>query len=186
MQKSTLDFDDGIKKFITLDKCKWSSMCVKKLRDGGKVSTNTKKHASIDVEHTIHKKVSLDLPMGNYTTSPKMTNIQSPWYLLVLDVNRLLCVAKHLKTTYISSWKPLVYLQRCGNKLVNTCPNCLEFLKLCSSWFDIRIWSSTTKPHLIPKVQFLIGHESTIKHVFVWGSEQCEPAFAIHWTQIGF
>jgi hypothetical protein len=90
-------------------------MCGKKLGYGGKVSKSPKKHASIDVEHTLastifHKDVSSELPMGNCTPFPKNTNIESPWYLLVLDVNGILCVANNLKTIYIGSWKPLVSL----------------------------------------------------------------------------
>ncbi len=57
-------------------------------------------------------------------------------YLLVLDVNGLLCVAQHVQ--FGKKWKLIVPTMWCGNKLMSFQPNSLQFLKLCFSKFDIK------------------------------------------------
>jgi hypothetical protein len=48
-----------------------------------------------------HKKVSIDVLVGDCIGSPSKPMIDSTHYLLVVDVNGLLCDAKHVK--YLAS-----------------------------------------------------------------------------------
>lgn len=102
---------------------------------------------------------------------PRKLVIDMERLLLVLNVNGLLCEAIHLRSS--KRWKPLILPIRCGNKRVSVQPNCHEFLELCNSMFDNAIWSSLTQHNLQPMVQFLLGLQSGLNPLFVWGVENC-------------
>jgi hypothetical protein len=67
---------------------------------------------------------SLVLDMCN--PFPNQLIVSKTCYLLVFDVNGLLCAIQHLKST--KAWKPLVLAIQCGEKLVSLRPNPLQFL----------------------------------------------------------
>lgn len=90
--------------------------------------------------------------------------INRVWYLLVLNVNGLLCQAMHVKSG--KEWKPLVGAVRCGNKIVNPRAGYCEFLEMCGSRFDNGIWSSTTQPNFTPMVQILLDKLLGVKPMF--------------------
>jgi hypothetical protein len=92
-------------------------------------------------------------------------------HLLVLDVNGLLCEAIQLKSRKL--WHPLDPPHRCGNKLVSLCLNSQQFLELCSSKFDIAIWSLTILPNFKPMVDLLLRGLLRFKPIFVLGVEKC-------------
>ncbi len=62
---------------------------------------------------------------------------------------------------------------KCGNTFVSFSPNYFNLLELCSSRFDIAIWSTTIQKNLQPMVQFLLGDDSGVHLVFVWGAKKC-------------
>jgi hypothetical protein len=73
-------------------------------------------------QHTISpssKEVNNYLVACAYIISPKksMYTLKVP-YMLVLDINGLLCVAHHVKNAS-KTWKPLVPIVHCGQKLVS-------------------------------------------------------------------
>jgi hypothetical protein len=57
---------------------------------------------------------------------PNLLIVSKTRYVLVFDLNALLCAIQHLKST--KAWKPLFLAIRCGEKLVSTWPNSLQFL----------------------------------------------------------
>jgi hypothetical protein len=84
---------------------------------------------------------------------------------LVIDINGLLCDAKHVK--FAKGWNPLESTYWCENKLVSLGLDMFDFLHLCSQIFDIMIWSQTTLPNLVPIIQYLLKVEG-LKPIFVW------------------
>jgi hypothetical protein len=124
------------------------------------------------------KKVSVDVVVGDYINSPSKLVIHSLCYLLVLDVNGLLCDAKHVK--YSTRWRPLIHLERCGNKIISPRPHVFEFLQHCSQKFDIGIWSSTIRLNLVPMVEYLFWKVEGLKLMFLWGDEKCEHTHICH------
>jgi hypothetical protein len=84
-----------------------------------------------------HKKVSVDVIVGDYIGFPSKPLIDLVYYLLVLDVNDLLCDVTHMK--YSTRWKPLIHVESCGNKLISPHPHVFEFLQHCFQKFDIGI-----------------------------------------------
>jgi hypothetical protein len=104
---------------------------------------------NIVLKHDV-KEVNFNDPMNVCIGFPSKPVPNDVRYLLVLDVNEVLCDAKHLKC--VKRWGPLVLAQQCGNKLVSPHPGVDEFLCMCSTKFDIEIWSSTTLPNLVPLV----------------------------------
>jgi hypothetical protein len=68
-----------------------------------------------------HKEVSLLVDVCN--PCPNLMVVNKTHYLLVLDVNGLLCVAQHVQ--FGKRWKPLILAVWCGNKLVSFQPNSL-------------------------------------------------------------
>ncbi len=82
--------------------------------------------------------------VGDRIGSPSKPIINSMRYLLVLDVNGLLCDAKHVK--YLARWRPLIFIQRCDNKWVSPCPHVFEFLQHCSQVFNIGIYMVINNP----------------------------------------
>ncbi len=75
------------------------------------------------------KVVNFELLVGAPIPSLSKPLVDRAHYLLILDVNGLLCDAVHIKAT--KGWKPLVNLVKCGNKLVSPWPNLFQFLQLC-------------------------------------------------------
>jgi hypothetical protein len=82
-----------------------------------------------------HKKVSLLVDVCN--PCPNLMVINKTRYLLVLDVNGLLCATQHVR--FGKRWKLIIPAVQCGNKLVSPQPNSLQFLKLCFSKLEIGI-----------------------------------------------
>lgn len=85
----------------------------KGVEDGGKVSTTPQScirgFSNITTHITIAaKKVSLEVEKGGCVPSPTKTSINLVHYMLVLDVNGLLCDAQHVFTP--ESWKLLFVL----------------------------------------------------------------------------
>jgi hypothetical protein len=89
----------------------------------------------------------------------------------------LLCDAKHLKSRKI--WGPLVPAKQCENKLISPTFGCWWVLCMCSTKFDIGIWSSTL-PNLVPMVQHLFVRVEGLNTLFVWGNEKCECTHIKH------
>jgi hypothetical protein len=116
--------------------------------------------------------------IGGCVPSPTKTSISSVHYMLVSDINGLLCDAQHVLIP--KSWKLLFVPVWCGYKMVSPGLGYYEFLTLCSSRFNIGIWSSTTKPNLILMVDLLLGERSEIKLVFVCGNEKCDRILVCH------
>jgi hypothetical protein len=112
-------------------------------------TTTTIAKAGKTYQHVIAtKEVNFKLLVDMCNPSSNQLVVSKVCYLLVLDVKKLLCVAKCLKSTNI--WKPFIFEMWCGNKLVSPSTNSIQFLKLCFSWFYIGIWSSInymTWPH---------------------------------------
>jgi hypothetical protein len=110
--------------------------------NGNKMSTTTTiAKGGKTYQHVIAtKEVSFKLLVNMCNPSSNQLVVSKVHYLLVLDVNRLLCATKHLKS--INIWKPFIYEVWCGNKLVNLSANSIQFLKLCFSWLYIGICSS--------------------------------------------
>jgi hypothetical protein len=69
---------------------------------------------------------------------------------------------------------------RYGNKFVSLPPNYHKFIELCSSRFDIAIWSTTIQENLQPMVQFLLGENSGVYLVFVWGVKKWLETNILH------
>jgi hypothetical protein len=63
------------------------------------------------------KEVNFGLLVGTPIPSLSKPLVDRACYLLILDVNGLLCDVVHIKAT--KGWKPLVNLMKCGNKLVS-------------------------------------------------------------------
>jgi hypothetical protein len=122
--------------------------------------------------HVTPKKVNLNsLASVCFIFCPSMQLDNKVCNFLVLNMNGLLCETSHLK--YVQNkQKPIVLAMRCGNKFVSVLPNCCKFLELCSSRFDIAIWSITYQKTLQPIVPFLLG-EKSVHLVFVWGARKC-------------
>jgi hypothetical protein len=72
------------------------------------------------------KEVSFELLVGTPIPSPSKTLANRACYLLILDVNGLLCDAVQIKVA--KGWKLLINLVKCGNKLVSPQPNLFQFL----------------------------------------------------------
>ncbi len=68
-----------------------------------------------------HKEVSLLVDVCNPCLNLMVVN--KTCYLLVFDVNGLLCVAQHVR--FGKRWKQLILAMWCGNKLVSSQPNSL-------------------------------------------------------------
>ncbi len=88
----------------------WSQTRGKGVEDGGKVSTTLQRCiqgvSDITTQSTfVTKEVSLEVEIGGCVPSPTKTSISSVHYMLVLDVNGLLCDAQHVFTP--KSWKLL-------------------------------------------------------------------------------
>jgi hypothetical protein len=123
------------------------------------------------------KEVKLELTAADYIP-PLDKTINMVWYLLVLDVNGLLCTTQHVLSQH--KWGPFVPIVWLGNNLV--CPQLIyyPFLTLCASRFDIGIWLSMTQTNLIHMVELLLGEGVEIRPVFVWGGEKCESTCVCH------
>jgi hypothetical protein len=73
--------------------------------------------------------------VGNCKISFPSMIVNMVQYLLMLDVNGLLCQAMHV--TFREEWKPLLEAMRCGNKFVSPQLGYCEFLEMCGFRFDI-------------------------------------------------
>ncbi len=70
-------------------------------------------------------------------------------------------------------------VKQCGNKLVSPHMGVDEFLRMCNTKFDIRIWSSTL-PNLVPMVQHLFVGVEGLNPWFVCRNEKCECTHIKH------
>jgi hypothetical protein len=106
-------------------------------------------------------------------------------YLLVLDVNELLCAAKHLKSTNI--WKPFIYEVRCGNILASPSTNSIQFWSCVFHDFTLGFGHQlTTWLDLIPMVDFLLRDSLGLKLVLFGVMKSVMwHIIGIHWIQIG-
>jgi hypothetical protein len=93
-------------------------------------------------------------------------------YLLILNVNGLLCATQNVR--FGKRWKPVIPVVQCGNKLMSPRPNSLQFLKLCFSKFEIGIWLLITQPNLIPMFDFLLQDNLGLKPLLIWGNDKCD------------
>ncbi len=100
--------------------------------------------------------VNSEITMAAYIP-PLDKAISMVWYLLVLDMNGLLCITQHVLSQHKRG--PFVHPVRCGNKMVCPQPTYYQFLTLYVSRFDIGIWSSTTQTILTLIVQLLLREE---------------------------
>ncbi len=106
MFESCHDFDIH----VSLDMQTQLHTRAQKLASGSKMtmSTNIPKGGMTNFRHVVAPREvnfeSLVLDMSNLSLHHLI--ISKTWYLLVFDVNGLLCVAQHLKFT--KAWKPLV------------------------------------------------------------------------------
>jgi hypothetical protein len=66
------------------------------------------------------------LVLGMCNPFPNQLIVSKTCYLLVFNVNGLLCAIQHLKST--KAWKTLVLAIECGKRLISPRPNPLQFL----------------------------------------------------------
>jgi hypothetical protein len=113
-------FDMGDAKVTSSGRCTMSHAHV----DGLKVFVYFVKRGNGVPQSTTHhspstKEVNNYLAIGAYIINPKksMSTPKVP-YLLVLDINGLLCASHHVKNVF-KTWKPLFPAIQCGQKLVS-------------------------------------------------------------------